>query len=39
MRYTPSVALYREADGADGLFLDITGASHLASLNTGDFIG
>jgi protein ImuB len=30
MRYTPSVALYREADGADGLFLDVTGASHLA---------
>ena len=30
MRYTPSVAVYREADGADGLFLDITGASHLA---------
>ncbi|MDQ0394482.1 Y-family DNA polymerase [Labrys monachus] len=30
MRYTPSVAAYRQADGADGLFLDITGASHLA---------
>lgn len=30
MRYTPSIAVYREADGADGLFLDITGASHLA---------
>lgn len=30
MRYTPSVSIYREADGADGLFLDVTGASHLA---------
>lgn len=30
LRYTPSVALYRETDGADGLFLDIAGASHLA---------
>ena len=30
MRYSPSVALYREADGADGLFIDVTGASHLA---------
>ncbi|WP_448148366.1 Y-family DNA polymerase [Labrys miyagiensis] len=30
LRYTPSVAVYREADGADGLFLDIAGASHLA---------
>ncbi|WP_413992860.1 Y-family DNA polymerase [Labrys okinawensis] len=30
LRYTPAIALYRESDGADGLFLDITGASHLA---------
>ncbi|MCZ7658951.1 MAG: DNA polymerase Y family protein [Xanthobacteraceae bacterium] len=28
-RYTPAVALYDEASGADGLFLDITGAAHL----------
>lgn len=28
-RYTPSVALFREASGADGFFLDVTGATHL----------
>lgn len=28
-RYTPAVARFGEADGADGFFLDITGASHL----------
>jgi len=28
-RYTPAVALWGEESGADGLFLDITGASHL----------
>jgi protein ImuB len=28
-RYTPSVAPFDAANGADGLFLDITGASHL----------
>lgn len=28
-RYTPSVALYEGHNGADGLFLDITGAAHL----------
>lgn len=29
MRYTPSVAPWTEADGGDGLFLDITGCAHL----------
>ena len=29
MRYTPAVALYRDDDHADGLFIDIAGASHL----------
>ncbi|WP_439541685.1 Y-family DNA polymerase [Hyphomicrobium sp.] len=28
-RYTPSVAPFDAANGADGLFLDITGAAHL----------
>jgi protein ImuB len=28
-RYTPTVALFDEATGADGFFLDITGAAHL----------
>jgi protein ImuB len=28
-RYTPTVALWGEAEGADGLFLDVTGATHL----------
>lgn len=28
-RYTPSAALFREASGADGFFLDVTGATHL----------
>lgn len=28
-RYTPSVALFREQSGTDGLFLDVTGATHL----------
>jgi protein ImuB len=28
-RYTPAVALWGEAEGADGLFLDVTGATHL----------
>jgi protein ImuB len=28
-RYTPAVASWGEESGADGLFLDITGASHL----------
>lgn len=28
-RYTPSVALFREKNGADGFFLDVTGATHL----------
>lgn len=28
-RYTPAVAPWGEANGADGLFLDITGAAHL----------
>jgi protein ImuB len=28
-RYTPSVALFGEASGADGFFLDVTGAAHL----------
>ena len=28
-RYTPSVALFEAESGADGLFLDITGAAHL----------
>jgi protein ImuB len=28
-RYTPSVALFREQNGTDGLFLDVTGATHL----------
>ena len=28
-RYTPSVALYKNENGADGLFLDVTGATHL----------
>ena len=29
LRYTPSVAPWDEASGADGLFLDITGCAHL----------
>jgi protein ImuB len=28
-RYTPTVAPWGEAEGADGLFLDVTGATHL----------
>lgn len=28
-RYTPSVALFREGSGTDGVFLDVTGATHL----------
>jgi protein ImuB len=28
-RYTPSVALYKNENGTDGLFLDVTGATHL----------
>ena len=28
-RYTPSAALFSEASGTDGIFLDITGAAHL----------
>ncbi|WP_072390720.1 DUF6504 family protein [Hyphomicrobium sp. CS1GBMeth3] len=28
-RYTPSVALFKEESGADGFFLDVTGATHL----------
>src|SRR5215213_3884632 len=28
-RYTPAVSAWNEDDGADGLFLDIAGASHL----------
>ncbi|MDJ1158968.1 DNA polymerase Y family protein [Chelatococcus sp. SYSU_G07232] len=28
-RYTPSVAPWNEENGADGLFLDVTGATHL----------
>jgi len=28
-RYTPSVSPWAEGDGADGLFLDVTGATHL----------
>lgn len=28
-RYTPSVAPWGEEDGADGLYLDVTGAAHL----------
>ena len=28
-RYTPAVSAWGEANGADGLFLDITGAAHL----------
>ncbi len=28
-RYTPTVSVWDEANGADGLFLDITGAAHL----------
>lgn len=29
MRYTPSVALFKEESGCDGFFLDVTGATHL----------
>jgi protein ImuB len=29
MRYTPAVSPWEQDDGADGFFLDITGASHL----------
>ena len=29
LRYTPTVAAWEEASGADGLFLDITGCAHL----------
>ncbi|HEV2559127.1 MAG TPA: DNA polymerase Y family protein [Microvirga sp.] len=29
MRYTPTVALWSEPEGADGLFLDVTGGTHL----------
>ncbi len=28
-RYTPSVALYKNHNGTDGFFLDVTGAAHL----------
>ncbi len=28
-RYTPSVSLFRNESGADGFFLDVTGAAHL----------
>lgn len=28
-RYTPSVALYKDHNGTDGFFLDVTGATHL----------
>jgi len=28
-RYTPTVSLWNDGNGADGFFLDITGASHL----------
>jgi protein ImuB len=28
-RYTPAVASWNEGDGADGLFLDVSGAAHL----------
>src|SRR5262249_57667088 len=28
-RYTPAVAPWDETNGADGLFLDVAGASHL----------
>jgi len=28
-RYTPAVALWEEDNGADGFFLDVTGAAHL----------
>lgn len=28
-RYTPSVALFKEHSGTDGIFLDVTGATHL----------
>jgi protein ImuB len=30
MRYAPRVAPWNEASGADGLFIDITGAAHLS---------
>src|SRR5690349_11081389 len=29
MQYSPNVAVWDEASGADGLFLDVTGAAHL----------
>ncbi len=29
MRYTPTVSLWDDASGADGFFLDVTGAAHL----------
>ena len=34
-RYTPSVAIWGEDNGSDGLFLDVTGATHLCGGEAG----